>query len=219
MRRVLAAIREEKKWLRLHIARLEDAEALLKRAEPVEAAREPTAARRASSRRKRTTRALLGTTSQGQSPTSDEVRDYVLSHSPTTRRQLLDALGGPAQRMDNKLKSLVSRGAIVAEGQRGTRRYLTPPTSGRTRPQSRFGAAADDSLPDPPQRGVYPLYDTIIDLGSPTTDELAGRLNKSPGQIVQLARRLLKQGLIRYANDGDARRWRPTHRTQGGPVK
>jgi hypothetical protein len=130
MRRVLEAIREEKKLLRLQVARLEDAEVLLK-GEPAEAARKPTAARRASSRRKkRTARALPGTTSRGQSPTSDEVRDYVLSHSPTTRRQLLDALGGPPYRMDNKLKWLLSRGAIMAEGQRGARRYLAPPTQG-----------------------------------------------------------------------------------------
>lgn len=220
MRRVLEAIHEEKKSLRLQFARLDGAQALLEGKEPAEAARAAEPASRAPAREKKGGASTLPKAgSPAQSPTSAEVRDYVLSHGPTTHRQLLDALGGSEQSMKNKLKWLLSRRAIVAEGLRGSRRYLAPPPSGGAEMQSLFGALGGGSLPDPPPRGVYPLYDAILDMGSPTTGELARHLNKSPGQIIQLARRLLKLGLIRFAGTGDARRWWPTHPARDGSVK
>ena len=52
---------------------------------------------------------------------SKEIREYVVAHAPVTRRQLIDALGGKPQRIDNALKRMVASGAIIADGERGKR--------------------------------------------------------------------------------------------------
>jgi len=162
----LDAIREELATLRLQIHRLECAEAVLGPCEPNACephvmsqpmtSKQPTTKR--GSRKVRT-----------QSPARGEIREYVVTHAPVTRLQLLEALGGQPQSMDNRLRRMVATGEIAAEGQRGTRRYLA--AADTTTPLMKTSAAVVSralSSQGPPDRGVYPLYDAILDMKGQT---------------------------------------------------
>jgi hypothetical protein len=209
MSAAVEAIRAELSSLRLQVTRLECAEALLASEELPTASH--TTRRVTSSARPdtRASRARGHTKSDVHAPTSEQVRDYVLSHGPVSRRQLLEALGGNPHTMDNRLKWLISSGAIVREGERGKRQYLAPEGLSCTGRSVTISASRDTSFVEPPQRGVYPVYDAIVDLGDATTDELATHLEQPSRIVVEGGRRLVKLGLVRFTSVGDVRKWLP----------
>jgi hypothetical protein len=215
MSAALEAVRAELSSLRRQVTRLECAEALLSSGEPTRASyTTPVPSNdgpdtRAARARQRT---------NIQNPTSEQVRDYVLSHGPVSRRQLLEALGGTPHTMDKRLKWLTSSAAIVNDGERSKRRYLAPNGANRASRSAKARMSREVSSVEPPQRGVYPIYDAIVDLGSPTTDELAIHLEQPSRIVVEGGRRLIKLGLVRFTDVGNVRKWLPAQPPTNGFV-
>jgi hypothetical protein len=148
---------------------------------------------------------------QRKNPTKAELRDHVIAHAPVTRGEILSALGGEPHTMDNKLKRLLHSGEISAEGPRGARRYLPPDVGPHTAPAKDIPREIAYSSPDDiPPRGVYPVYDVIVDLGQATTQQLSSRTGLPADRVVEQGRRLLQLGLVRFTDVGDTRAWLPT---------
>jgi hypothetical protein len=142
-----------------------------------------------------------------QSPTTQQVYDYMLSHGPVRRGELIRALGGMPETTDKRLKRLIANGKVVGEGPSGQRRYrccVEQPESGL--PVEVPQTSPPNTLPD---RGVYPLYDAIIDLGSATTQQLVERTDLPTNLVVEQGRRLIQLGLIRFTGVGESRMWLP----------
>jgi hypothetical protein len=64
--------------------------------------------------------------------------------------------------------------------------------------------------PVAPERGVYPLYDAIVDLDSATTAQLANRTGLPTKLVVEQGQRLLQLGLVRFIGVGREREWLTT---------
>lgn len=141
--------------------------------------------------------------------TRAQVQEYVIAHGPITRRGLIEALGGPPDAMDKKLRRLVADGEIGVDGQRRERRYRSPDASEVVSLPS-IGLSKISALRTPPDRGVYPMYDLIVDLGSATTEQLMRRTGLPTNLVVEQGRRLIQLGLVRFTGVGDARVWLPT---------
>jgi hypothetical protein len=209
MTTAIEAIRGELATLRLHINRLECAEAMLGLAhEPIEP---PSSV----APRGGTTPA----TAQGprrQNLTRAQLREYIIAHAPITRRELLVALGGTPQAMDSKLARLLTDGEIGADGRpRGRgRRYRSPDTSERTAAPS-IAAGATSTPQTPPEQGVYPLYDAIVALNGATTQQLVRQTGLPTNLVVEQGRRLMQLGLARFTGVGDGRMWLPTLKAVG----
>lgn len=197
----LEAICDDLKTLRLQVSCLERVQALLLsiQQEQKEAPPQPTPSINSS----RTTTRETNTTN----PTGAEVYDYIVAHGPVTRRELLDALGGKSQAIDNKLKYLVAKGGIATQGTRRARRYIASRPSKSVTASSPAGDPS--SSHDTPDRGVYPVYDAIIDLGKATTAELAHHTSLPLDVVVEQGRNLIRLGLVRFTGVGKMRVWLP----------
>jgi hypothetical protein len=158
-------------------------------------------------RSSKTKRARRG--SGRRNPTRSQMRDYIIAHAPLTRGEIVAALGGSPQAIDCKLKHMLADGEIGADGRRGALRYRSPDAPQRTLvPVS----SRSDVSPSPilPPRGVYPLYDAIVDLNGATTERLARHIGLPTSLVVEQGRRLIQLGLVRFTGVGKARMWLPT---------
>lgn len=194
----LEAIHWELSTLRLRVECLEQAEAALSPLyERLEPPQDPKMAEQA---RSRTTPGL---------PTREEVREYVIANGPLARGEIVAALGGSPQAIDDKLKRLLAKGEIGADGRPGARRYRSPDKRSQITAAAiaRLKVAPPRTLPD---RGVYPVYDAIIDLNGATTEQLARHTGLPVQLVVEQGRRLLQLGLARFTGAGSERRWLAT---------
>lgn len=201
MTTAIEAIRGELATLRLHINRLECAEAMLGSAHgPTEPSfvAPRTGATPAADRE-----------SKHRNPTRGQLREYIADHSPIARRELLAALGGDPQAMDNKLRRLLTDGEIGADGPPGARRYH-PPDKPERRVAPSISLTTTPTTQAPPERGVYPLYDAIVDLSGATTEQLVRHTGLPTNLVVEQGRRLMQLGLARFTGVGDGRMWLPT---------
>lgn len=203
----LDAVREEIAALRLHVSRLECAEAMLGSASALTGPSAPIAPSSswtpASQREPRR-----------QNPTRAELRGYVIEQGPITRRELLIALGGNPKAMDEKLARLLANGEIAADGRPRARRYRPPDASA----QAAAHPTAQSPMPasqTPPERGVYPLYDAIVDLNGATTQQLVSQTGLPSNLVVEQGRRLMQLGLARFTGTGDGRMWLPSQPETG----
>jgi hypothetical protein len=201
MTTALEATRGELATLRLRVNCLERAEALLGPVYEATQPRRPTSpgprkAKRAPRRPRR------------RSVTCAQVREQVIAHAPITRSELIEVLGSPPGIMDKKLRRLVASGEIGVDGEREGRAYRSPDTPEVVSLPSveLSGVSAPRTLPD---RGVYPMYDAIVDLDGATTEQLAGRTGLPANLVVEQGRRLIRLGLVGYTGVGDARVWLP----------
>jgi hypothetical protein len=96
---------------------------------------------------------------------------------------------------------MLASGEIGADGKPGARRYRSP--DGRRR-MPRPELVLDRPLPD---RGVYPVLDTIMDSGGATTQQIAKQTGLPKHLVVEQARRLVQIGLVRFTDTGSERRW------------
>lgn len=193
----LEAIREELASLRPRVGALEQAEALLVSAYEVLGPPAVEAPRTMAVSIKRASRAP-----GGGGPSREQIYDFVVTCGPVGRGEILAALGGNPKSVDNRLRSLFVKGEIEADGRRGSRRYRAPstkaPSAGR-----KMGRASSPV----PERGVYPVYDAIGDLGGATTEQLAAATGQPTSHVVEQGRRLVQLGLVRFAGVGGKRMW------------
>jgi hypothetical protein len=198
---VLEAIRGELATLRLRVSCLERAEVILG---PLYGPMEP--CQSVGSKSGTAKRALRRP--RRRTVTCAQVREHVIAHAPITRRELIEALGGPSDAMDKKLRRLVANGEIGVDGQRSGRLYRSPdmPEVVSLPPVELSGISASRTLPD---RGVYPMYDAIVDLDGATTEQLMKRTGLPTNLVVEQGRRLIQLGLVRFTGVGDARVWLP----------
>jgi hypothetical protein len=202
MTTAIEAIRGELATLRLHINRLECAEAMLGSAH--ELIEPPSSVAPRSGTTFATPRE-----SRRRNPTRVQLREYIIEHAPITRRELLVALGGNPQAMDNKLRRLLADGEIGADGRPGARRYRSPNVPKRTVGPS-VPSGTTHTPQTPPEQGVYPLYDAIVELNGATTEQLVRRTGLPTNLVVEQGRRLMQLGLARFTGVGDGRMWLPT---------
>jgi hypothetical protein len=202
MTTAIEAIREELATLRLHINRLERAETVL---DPTQEPIEPPSF--VTPRSSTTLTPPRGP--RRRNPTRVQLREYIVEHAPITRRELLVALGGTPQAMDNKLARLLADGEIGADGRPGARRYRSPDTSEGTVAPS-ITSSTTPTPQTPPEQGVYPLYDAIVELNGATTEQLMRQTGLPTNLIVEQGRRLMQLGLVRFTGVGDGRMWLPT---------
>jgi hypothetical protein len=208
MTTALEVIREELTTMRQRISCLEQAELIIRPAyEPAEPRRlatpTPSAARPAPRRRP----------SSGN-PTRTQLRKHVVAHGPVTRGELLAALGGKPKLVSDRLRQLLETGEIGADGRPGARRYRAPDAPEVV---SALPVPAKMSVTHAlPERGVYPMYDAIVDLDGATTEQLSRRTGLPTSLVVEQGRRLVALGLVRFTQVGEARVWRATRSEIGG---
>jgi hypothetical protein len=204
----LEATREELATLRLRVDCLERAEALLgpvyEPAEPRRLATPALSAARPAPRRR----------SSSGNPTRTQLRKHVVAHGPLTRGELLAALGGKPKLVSDRLRQLLETGEIGADGHPGARRYRAPDAPEVV---SALPVPAKTSVTHAlPERGVYPMYDAIVDLDGATTEQLSRRTGLPTSLVVEQGRRLVALGLVRFTQVGEARVWRATQSEIGG---
>jgi hypothetical protein len=192
----LEAVREELANRRSQVHRLECVEALLCPIHPSDTARDPTPASQRAPR-------VPATDSNVKNPTRAQLRAYICAHAPTSRRELLAAFGGSPRATDKKLKAMLVAGEIGVDGERGARQYR-PPERRAKMPRPELVSTA--ALPD---RGVYPVYDAIVDRDGATTEQLARQTGLPADLVVEQGRRLVQLGLVRFTRAGRARKWLP----------
>jgi hypothetical protein len=203
---VLESIRWELATLRLRVSCLEEAEVVLgplyepMDPEPMEPC-QPVGPKSGATKRvpRKSTRRRL---------TRAQVREHIIAHGPITRGELLAALGCHPHSIDSNLSRLLAAGEIGADGRPGERRYRPPDTPEVVSLPSveLSGISAPRTLPD---RGVYPMYDAIVDLDGATTEQLTRRTGLPANLVVEQGRRLIRLGLVGYTGVGDARVWLP----------
>lgn len=87
---------------------------------------------------------------------------------------------------------------------------LPGPAHQPAEPLAPVGGSRGEAPASLPDRGVYPLYDTIVDLGGATTEQLARRTGLPRNLVVERSRRLRQLGLVRFTGVGETRMWLPT---------
>jgi hypothetical protein len=217
---VLEAIRWELATLRLRVSCLEQAEVVLGPLyEPMElcqpagskhgAKSTPSAESTPSTESKSSMVKSAHRNPSRRNVTRAQVREHVIAHAPITRRELIEALNCPPDTMDKKLRRLVADGEIGVDGQRSGRRYRSPDTSEIVSlPSVRPSELSASRMS--PDRGVYPMYDAIVDLDGATTEQLMQRTGLPTNLVVEQGRRLLQLGLVRFTGAGNTRVWMPT---------
>lgn len=199
---VLDAIRGELSILRLRVSCLEQAEMVLGPLyEPIDPSQ---SAGLTSSPADGTSRRPAGR----RYPTRAQVREYVIAHAPITRGELLAALGNEPKSIDSHLSRLLAKGEIGVDGRTGARRYRQP-TAPEVMPAPSIGLDKIPVSQTLPNRGVYPMYDAIVDLDGATTKQLMKRTGLPTSLVVEQGRRLMRLGLVRFTGVGDARVWLP----------
>lgn len=194
MSSALQAVRDELVQTRRHVDALQRAEALLAgEFAAIEVPPRPTSPARRRAGRRPTKRGA--------------VRDYVIEHGPLTRRELVAALGGSPGSVDNHLKRLLDQGDIAADGAPGQRQYYAPSPNTPVVPVRAAAVPAPAPPVDVPERGVYPVFDAICDLGGATTLDLAEATELPVSHVVEQGRRLLQLRLVRFEGDGESRLW------------
>jgi hypothetical protein len=144
---------------------------------------------------------------------SEEVRDHVIKHGPLSRRDLVNAFGGNPTSVGRRLKSLLEDGEIGADGPSGARRYRAPETFDIESTLSTIRRVTHTVLPE---RGVYPVYDVILDLNGASNEQLQKQTGLAKHIVVKECRGLVRLGLIWCTQAGKARVWRPTDLYTGG---
>jgi hypothetical protein len=192
----LEAIRAERARLLVQVHQLDCAEALLSPSHQPTVHDDPAPPRRRSPRR-------TGGRSKGENPTRAQLREHIVAHAPIGRRELLAAFGGSPQALDNKLKKMLEAGEIGADGRPGARRYRAP-DGPATLPRPKIVASGRV-----PERGVYPVYDAIVDRDGATTEQISRQTRLPTSVVVEQGRRLIQLGLVRFTGAGRTRKWLP----------
>jgi hypothetical protein len=202
MTTALEATREELATLRLRVNRLEQAETILSPTYESTEGRQPRGPKLVQAKK-------VPRRSVRRGPTRIQLREHIIAHGPLTRGELITAMGGHPTSMNRKLRGLLSDGEIGADGRPGGRLYRSPDApevvSASTVESSRINV-----LQTPPERGVYPMYDAIIDLRGGTTEQLTKRTGLPANLVVEQGRRLMQLGLVRFTGVGKERMWLPT---------
>jgi hypothetical protein len=192
----LEAIRAERASLLLQVHQLDCAESLLS------PSRQPTVYDDPAPERNGSTRATGGG-SKGQNPTRAQLREHIVAHAPIGRRELLVAFGGSPNAIDNKLRKMLDAGEIGADGRPGARLYRAPDGPATPpRPEIVVSGRA-------PERGVYPVYDVIVDRNGATTEQISRQTGLPRSVVVEQGRRLIQLGLVRFTGAGRTRKWLP----------
>ncbi len=208
MTTALEVIREELTTMRQRVRSLERAE-LMRRP-----AYEPGQPERSMTPTPQTAKPAPAKRLMSRNPTTAELREHVVAHGPLSPSELVSALGGNAHAMDQKLRRLREDGEIAADGHAGARLYRAPAAPEVvTAPSVPAEASAVRALPE---RGVYPMYDAIVDLDGATTQQLSERAGLPTSLVVEQGRRLVALGLVRFTQAGQARVWRATRSETGG---
>lgn len=199
----LDAIREELQRLRPRVAGLERAEAAL-----VPTYEPPTAsppARKRGTGKKRPAKPRASRRTSYTNPTPEQIRAFVVEQGPVVRDDVVKTLGGHPKTIGTHIRKLLDQGLIAADGQAPGRRYRAPDTAPTV-----AVTAPPGPPPGPPERGVYPVFDAIVDLRQATNDQLVQRTGLSKVEVVQEARRLSGLGLVRFVDSDSERVWLPT---------
>lgn len=196
----LDAIRGELRELRPRVERLEQAERVLAPSyDPPETQHRR---RGAGSKDKPQRRRRRG------SPTRAEILAFVIENGPVRRRDVLAGLGGDPGSVGGHLKRLFTDGEITADKEGPGRNYRGHANHGpRVGRGATAGAGGSAPPPGPPGRGVYPVYDALVELGRATTEQLVERTGRTKSEVVQQGRRLTRLGLVRFADSDGERVW------------
>lgn len=206
MTAVLVTIREELSRARQLVVALEQSEELLA------AIYEPTPPKAdvsppsppATPRQQKTRR-------HARNPTEQRIRKHIAAHSPVTRGDLLEALGGHPEAMSRRLNILLARGKIEAEGK--PRRYRIPQAGDKPDDSSLRQLAPTTARgligarPPQPEPGRYPVYDALVGTRGATTAELVKRTRMTAIAVHEQGRELARLGLVAFRGRGAARFW------------
>jgi hypothetical protein len=141
------------------------------------------------------------------SPSLTQLREHIIAHSPINRRELLEAVDGHPTAIDKKVRRLLANGEIAVDGQPGSRVFLAPSSTQQAVPPTSPNPSPSRI---PPERGVYPVYDAAVDLGSASTQQLMEHTGLPTSIVVEQGRRLVRIGLLRFTETGGKRVWLPT---------
>lgn len=188
MNAALDAIRDDLRTFRQRVAKLEKAEALVVEAWETEPTPDPPEVEK--SRADRSPRS--------KNPTSDEIVEFLRRHGPAGRGEIHTARGGNIAALDRKLKNLLRKGVLAADG--SPRQYTV--------------AIGKEPMAKRPDSGRYPVYDALIENGPSTTTEVADHTGLSSHQVFAQARELTRQGIVGYTGNGTNRIWH-TNPTRG----
>lgn len=145
-------------------------------------------------------------TTRGPDVTLAQVRDHVVAHGPIARSHVVAALGGDPKAIGRKLRTLLDRGEIAADGRPGALKYRAP-SARRTVPAA-ASAPAPAASSSPLERGVYPVYDALLDNGgTATTKRLAELTGLSTSMVLNRARELERLEYVKSVGSGRGRRW------------
>jgi hypothetical protein len=207
MTTALEAAREELATLRMRVDRLEQAEAILSPAHEPTDPRQPKGPRptRVKIVPRRAPRRSIR-----QGSTRTGLRKHIIAHGPLTRGELVAALGCNPNSVDNSLRRLLADGEIAADGRPGARLYRAPDAAAVVGSVPTLKSSKINPLQPPPERGVYPMYDAIVDLDGGTTEQLSKRTGLPTSHVVEQGRRLMQLGLIRFTGVGRERMWLST---------
>jgi hypothetical protein len=211
MNAALQAIRDDLSVLRARIDPLEKAEALLtplyEPADPVRAAKPKRGADKTSTPQRQTQKR------RRRNPSRLQIRDYIISHGPLTRGELLIALGGHPKAMSTNLKRLLEDGEIDADPHPGGRLYRAPrpkehPSDAipSTPPLAQHGVTSGPG--EPPPLGAYPVYDVITTHGAATSEQLVTRTGLAKPIVIRQCQRLKQSNLLKLVKgDGEKPVW------------
>ncbi len=196
--------------LRLRTACLEQAASILAPLyEPVIAQSVTPAKPRHTVQTVRATRTARAVSGKNRAITQLRLLEHITEHTPVSRSELLLAFGGSPHALDKKLRRLLAKGEIAVDGRRGARAYRSPrPSEPTATPQALSGILP--ASPTQPERGVYPVYDAVLDLGGATTQQLVEHTELPTSVVVEQGRRLKRFGHLRFTGVGDGRVWLPT---------
>lgn len=120
----------------------------------------------------------------------DEMLDHIVKHGPVSCGQLAEELGARRKAVARMLKSLTDDGEIVADGPVQNRRFRS------------------SSAKPVPERGVYPLYDALRDLGgTATTKQLADATGLTVADVVDRGQDIERFGYVDRIAVGRGHRW------------
>lgn len=210
----LIAIRAELATLRLQVHQLECAERLIDATyqltvpqtppQPRQAAT-PTTRKRTPPQPRQAAASVARKRTSGPNPTRAQLREHIFAHAPVSRRELLAAFSGSAKSIDNKLRAMVAAGEIAVDGPRGAQRYR-PPDVAVEMPRPELVVSAPV-----PKRGVYAVYDVVVDRDGATMEQLVSDTALTAEQVIEQGRRLMQLDLVRYTQVGKTRKWLPVH--------
>jgi hypothetical protein len=120
----------------------------------------------------------------------DEVRAFIAKRGPVSSGQIAEEFGARRKAVARMLKALIDDGEIAADGPVQNRRFRA------------------SSAKPAPERGMYPLYDALRDLGgTATTKQLAEAAGLTVADVVDQGQDLERFGYVGRIPVGRGHRW------------